>query len=65
MFSLAALPGHGIHSMEQFRAAAKPEQLSMLHTHDSAGLSWYAVLLGYPILGYGIGAQTKLLCKEC
>jgi SSS family solute:Na+ symporter len=50
-FSLAALPGHGIHSVEQFRAAAKPEQLSMLHTHDSAGLSWYAVLLGYPILG--------------
>jgi SSS family solute:Na+ symporter len=50
-FSLAALPGHGIHSMDQFRAAAKPEQLSMLHTHDSAGLSWYAVLLGYPILG--------------
>lgn len=50
-FSLAALPGHGIHSVEQFRAAAKPEQLSMLHTHDSAGLNWYAVLLGYPILG--------------
>ncbi len=50
-FSLAALPSHGIHSVEQFRAAAKPEQLSMLHTHDSAGLSWYAVLLGYPILG--------------
>ena len=50
-FSLAALSGHGIHSLEQFRAAAKPEQLSMLHSHDSAGLSWYAVLLGYPILG--------------
>ena len=50
-FSLAALPGHGIHSVEQLRAAAKPEQLSMLHTHDAAGLSWYAVLLGYPILG--------------
>jgi solute:Na+ symporter, SSS family len=51
VFSLAALPGHGIHTLEEFRAAAKPEQLSMLHTHDSAGLSWYAVLLGYPILG--------------
>ena len=50
-FSIAALPAHGIHSIAQFRAAAKPEQLSMLHTHDSAGLSWYAVLLGYPILG--------------
>ena len=51
VFSLAALPGHGIHTLEEFRAAAKPEQLSMLHTYDSAGLSWYAVLLGYPILG--------------
>jgi len=50
-FSLAALPAHGIHSIAQFRAATKPEQLSMLHTHDSAGLSWYAVLLGYPVLG--------------
>jgi solute:Na+ symporter, SSS family len=50
-FSLAALPSHGIHSFAQFRAAAKPEQLSMLQTHNSAGLSWYAVLLGYPILG--------------
>jgi solute:Na+ symporter, SSS family len=50
-FSLAALPGHGIHSLEQFRTAVKPGQLSMMHTHDSAGLSWYAVLLGYPILG--------------
>jgi solute:Na+ symporter, SSS family len=50
-FSLAALPAHGIHSVEQFRAATKPGQLSMLHMHDSAGLSWYAILLGYPILG--------------
>ncbi len=51
VFSLAALPAHGFHSIEQFRAAARPQQLSMVHTHDSAGLDWYAVLLGYPILG--------------
>jgi SSS family solute:Na+ symporter len=50
-FALAALPAHGIHSLQQFRAATKPGQLSMLHTHDSAGLNWYAVLLGYPVLG--------------
>jgi solute:Na+ symporter, SSS family len=50
-FALAALPAHGIHSLAELRAAAKPQQLSMLHKHDSAGLSWYAVLLGYPILG--------------
>ena len=51
LFSLAALPSHGFHSIEQFRAAARPQQLSMVHTYDSAGLDWYAVLLGYPILG--------------
>lgn len=50
-FALAALPQHGIHSLSGFRAAAKPGQMSMLHTKDSAGLSWYAILLGYPILG--------------
>lgn len=50
-FSLAALSAHGIHSFAEFRAAARPHQLSMVHTHDSAGLNWYAVLLGYPVLG--------------
>ena len=50
-FSIAALPAHGIHSLEQFRAAAKPQQLSMIHTHDTTGLNWYAILLGYPVLG--------------
>jgi solute:Na+ symporter, SSS family len=50
-FSLAALPAHGIHSLAQLRSAARPGQLSMLHTHDSAGLTWYAVLLGYPVMG--------------
>jgi len=50
-FALVALPAHGIHSLAQFKSAVKPGQLSMLHAHDSAGLSWYAVLLGYPVLG--------------
>src|SRR5579862_5277210 len=50
-FSLAALPHHGIHSLSQFRAALKPRQLSMIHTHDPAGLDWYAVVLGFPVLG--------------
>lgn len=50
-FAIAALPAHGIHSLAQFTAAAKPHQLSMVHTHDPAGLNWYAVLLGFPVLG--------------
>jgi SSS family solute:Na+ symporter len=48
---VSALPAHGIHSLEDFRAAVRPEQLSMLHTDNHAGLAWYSVLLGYPVLG--------------
>jgi solute:Na+ symporter, SSS family len=51
IFAILALPQHGIHSVAQFRAALKPDQLSMLQTHSTAGLNWYAVFLGYPVLG--------------
>jgi SSS family solute:Na+ symporter len=61
IFGLLALPEHGITSFAAFKAAAKEGQLSMLHSADSlktlsetassTGLTWYAVLLGYPVLG--------------
>lgn len=51
VFAVLALPSHGIHSLAAFKAAVKPDQLSMLQTHSAAGLNWYAVFLGYPILG--------------
>ncbi len=50
-FAVLALPGHGIHTLAEFKAAVKPGQLSMLQTHSTAGLNWYAIFLGYPILG--------------
>jgi len=51
IFAILALPGHGVHSLAQLKAVVKPDQLSMLQAHSSAGLPWYAVFLGYPILG--------------
>lgn len=51
IYAFLALPSHGIHSVADFRAAVKPDQLSMLQSHSPAGLNWYAVFLGYPILG--------------
>src|SRR6266853_1634978 len=51
VYALLALPAHGIHSIAEFRAAVKPNQLSVLQSHSSVGLNWYAVFLGYPILG--------------
>lgn len=60
LFAIFALPGHGIHSLAELKAAVKPGQLSMIHTDNSAGLAWYAVLLGYPVLGvwYWCSDQT-------
>jgi SSS family solute:Na+ symporter len=51
VFALRALPQHGIHTFEQFVGATKPDQLHMLQWHSPVGLNWYAIFLGYPILG--------------
>lgn len=69
-FAIFALGDHGIHSLAELKANLKPGQLTMLHTKESlnalgdggfeSGLTWYACLLGYPILGlwYWCSDQT-------
>lgn len=51
VYAILALPEHGIHSFQEFRAAVRPNQLNMLQTASTAGVNWYAVFLGYPVLG--------------
>lgn len=60
LFAIFALPDHGIHNLSQLKEAVRPDQLSMLQSESSAGLAWYAVFLGYPILGiwYWCSDQT-------
>lgn len=70
VFAILALSDHGIHSLAEFRAVLKPGQLQILHTDESiaaiipeganSGLTWYAVFLGYPVLGlwYWCSDQT-------
>ena len=60
IYGIQALPGAGIHSWADLEAAARPHQLNMIHTHQDAVLPWYAVFLGYPILGvwYWCSDQT-------
>lgn len=57
LFSLSDL---GIHNLEDLRAAAKPDQLSMLQGGKDAIIPWYAIILGYPVLGiyYWCADQT-------
>jgi len=66
-FALFALSDFGINSIEEFKEHLKPGQLKMLHSQRSldsvggdAGLTWYACLLGYPVLGlwYWCSDQT-------
>jgi SSS family solute:Na+ symporter len=54
------LPDRGIHSMAELKAALRPGQLDILQTGDATLLPWYAVLLGYPVLGiyYWCADQT-------
>lgn len=53
-----ALGDAGITDWSSFVAATKPDQLSMLHAEG--GFAWYAMLLGYPVLGvwYWCADQT-------
>jgi len=69
-FAISALPDHGVSTLAELKAQLKPGQLNMLHTRESlgllgeggfeSGLTWYACLLGYPILGlwYWCSDQT-------
>ena len=58
--ALFALPGQGIHNLSDLKAAVKPDQMHMLQGGKSAIIPWYAVILGYPVLGiyYWCADQT-------
>lgn len=61
IFGFLALPEKGIHSWAELQAAVKPEQLSIRPSSTNpSGLTWPAVLLGYPVLGiwYWCADQT-------
>jgi len=69
-FAIFALGDHGITTLAELKANLKPGQLTMLHSKESltalgeggfdSGLTWYACLLGYPVLGlwYWCSDQT-------
>jgi SSS family solute:Na+ symporter len=70
LIGIFALGDHGINSLAELKEQLKPGQLNILHTKESlgalgetgyeSGLTWYACLLGYPILGlwYWCSDQT-------
>jgi len=57
-FAVGALNEQGIDSVAKLRAALPEKHMSMIH--ESGGFSWYAFVLGYPVLGiwYWCADQT-------
>lgn len=57
-FAVGALDDQGIDSFSKLRAALPEKHMSMIH--KSGGFSWYAFVLGYPVLGiwYWCADQT-------
>lgn len=55
LFGLYMLPEVGIHDFVDFKAHIRPGSLSMLRSDatvaQTGGIPWYAVFLGYPVLG--------------
>jgi len=61
VIAILALPDQGVHTLADLKDHLKPCQLNMLHSKESlkaigeggfeSGLTWYACLLGYPVLG--------------
>ncbi len=61
VMALLALGDHGIHTLDELRAAVKPGQLTLLRSYESSPkLPWYSLLLGYPVIGiwYWCADQT-------
>jgi SSS family solute:Na+ symporter len=60
ILSVSMLGDQGIHSMEDLKAVLKPGQLDILQSGKDSILPWYAILLGYPVLGiyYWCADQT-------
>lgn len=55
VFGLYMLPEADVHNFADFKSHIRPESLSMLRSDATVerigGIPWYAVFLGYPILG--------------
>jgi len=60
ILSLSMLGDQGIHSIEELKAVLKPGQLDILQSGKDKLLPWYAIFLGYPVLGiyYWCADQT-------
>jgi len=64
ILAMMALPDHGVNSFADLKAVLKPHQLSMLHSHASSPLPWWAFWLGIPVLGLNYWCADQTIVQK-
>lgn len=64
VLAMLALPEHGVTNFAELKAALKPDQLSMIHTHASSPLPWWAFWLGIPVLGLNYWCADQTIVQK-
>jgi SSS family solute:Na+ symporter len=64
VLAVKQLPAHDITSMADFKAAIKPNQLSMVNGPESANLPFISIVLGLPVIAiYYFGSDQTIVQK--
>lgn len=64
ILAMLALPEHGIHTISEFRAALKPEQLSMVQTSSDSPLPFLIFWPGYIVLGLNYWCADQTIVQK-
>lgn len=64
ILAMLALPEHGVTNFAELKAALKPDQLSMIHSHASSPLPWWAFWLGIPVLGLNYWCADQTIVQK-
>lgn len=64
VLAIMTLPEYGIHSFEEFKAAVKPNQLSIINGPEDANLPFLSIIIGLPIIAtYYFGSDQTIVQK--
>ncbi len=64
ILAMMALPEHGVSNFTELKAALKPGQLSMIHSHEASPLPWWAFWLGIPVLGLNYWCADQTIVQK-
>lgn len=64
ILAMMALPEAGVHNLADLKAAVKPDQVSIIHTHADSPMPWWAFWLGIPVLGLNYWCADQTIVQK-